>query len=161
MSERKKKKVVKERMPKFRSEDEERDFWAKHDVVDYFDWDKSVEGSFPALKPSTRTISLRLPQALLEEIKALANVELRSELFTARVFGEERRFGLVGFADFGRVWADYHRRPELDGDGLGIKYGVGGGLRVASGETFVLRLDVGWSPDANPVSGYLLAGHLF
>ena len=72
MSERKKK-VVKERMPKFRSEDEERDFWAEHHVVDYFDWDKSVEGSFPALKPSTRTISLRLPQALLEEIKALAN----------------------------------------------------------------------------------------
>ena len=73
MSERKRKKVVKERMPKFRSEDEERDFWAEHDVVDYFDWDKSVAGSFPALKPSTRTISLRLPQALLEEIKALAN----------------------------------------------------------------------------------------
>lgn len=73
MSERKKKKVVKERMPKFRSEDEERDFWAEHDVGDYFDWDKSVEGSFPALVPSTRTISLRLPQALLEEIKALAN----------------------------------------------------------------------------------------
>jgi predicted DNA binding CopG/RHH family protein len=73
MTERKKKQVVKERMPKFRSEDEERDFWAEHDVVDYFDWDKSVEGSFPALKPSTKTISLRLPQALLEEIKALAN----------------------------------------------------------------------------------------
>jgi predicted DNA binding CopG/RHH family protein len=73
MSERKKKQVVKELMPKFRSEDEERDYWAEHDVVDYFDWDKSVEGSFPALKPSTRTISLRLPQALLEEIKALAN----------------------------------------------------------------------------------------
>jgi hypothetical protein len=95
------------------------------------------------------------------KIKALANVELRSELFSARIFGDERRFGIVGFADFGRVWADYQRRPELDGDGLGIKYGVGGGLRVASGETFVLRLDVGWSPDANPVSGYLLAGHIF
>ena len=73
MSERKKKKVVRERMPKFRSEDQERDFWSEHDVVDYFDWEKSIEGSFPALKPSTRTISLRLPQALLEEIKALAN----------------------------------------------------------------------------------------
>jgi predicted DNA binding CopG/RHH family protein len=73
MSERKKKRVAKERVPKFRSEDEEREFWAAHDVVDYFDWDRSVEGSFPALKPSTKTISLRLPQALLEEIKALAN----------------------------------------------------------------------------------------
>jgi len=73
MSERKKSRVVKEGIPAFRSEDEEREFWAEHDVVDYFDWEKSVEGSFPALKPSTRTISLRLPQALLEEIKALAN----------------------------------------------------------------------------------------
>ncbi len=73
MSKRKKKPVVKESIPRFRTEDEERDFWAEHDVVDYFDWNKSVEGSFPALKPSTKTISLRLPQALLEEIKALAN----------------------------------------------------------------------------------------
>ena len=59
--------------PRFRSEDEERAFWAEHDVVDYFDWDRAVRGSFPALKPSTATISLRLPEALLEELKALAN----------------------------------------------------------------------------------------
>jgi outer membrane protein assembly factor BamA len=95
------------------------------------------------------------------KIKAFSNLELRSELFSAKIFGDERRFGLVGFSDFGRVWADYRDRPELDGRGLGLKYGVGGGLRVASGETFVLRLDVAWSPDANPVSGYLLAGHIF
>ncbi|GMR14367.1 MAG: BrnA antitoxin family protein [Gemmatimonadota bacterium] len=73
MSQRKKKPVVKERMPKFRTEDEERDFWAEHDVIDFFDWEKSVTGSFPALKPSTQTISLRLPKALLEELKTLAN----------------------------------------------------------------------------------------
>lgn len=60
-SKRKKKPVVKESMPRFRTEDEERDFWAEHDVVDYFDWNKSVEGSFPALMPSTKTISPRLP----------------------------------------------------------------------------------------------------
>lgn len=73
MGKRKKKPTVKEPLPKFRTEDEERDFWAEHDVVDYFDWEKSVAGSFPALKPSTQTISLRLPKALLEELKALAN----------------------------------------------------------------------------------------
>jgi len=95
------------------------------------------------------------------KIKAFANVELRSELFKARVLGDERRFGVVAFTDFGRLWADYERDPELDGTGLGLKYGVGGGLRVASGETFVLRIDVAWSPDANPLSGYLLAGHIF
>lgn len=94
-------------------------------------------------------------------IKAFSNVELRSELFSAKILGDERRFGVAGFTDFGRVWADYHDRPELDGTGLGLKYGVGGGLRVASGETFVLRVDVAWSPDANPISGYLLAGHIF
>jgi outer membrane protein assembly factor BamA len=95
------------------------------------------------------------------KIKAFANVELRSELFKAKILGDERRFGVVAFTDVGRVWADYKYDPELDGTGLGLKYGVGGGLRVASGETFVLRVDVAWSPDANPLSGYLLAGHIF
>ena len=58
---------------RFASEDEEREFWAVHDVVDYFDWEKAVDGAFPALKPSTTTISIRLPEAMLEELKALAN----------------------------------------------------------------------------------------
>lgn len=59
--------------PSFRSEEEEREYWAEHDVVDFFDWENSVRGSFPNLKPSTVTISLRLPRALLEELKTLAN----------------------------------------------------------------------------------------
>jgi predicted DNA binding CopG/RHH family protein len=62
-----------EKLPRFKSEDQEREFWAEHDVVDYFDWDRAVPGSFPALKPSTTTISVRLPEAMLEELKALAN----------------------------------------------------------------------------------------
>jgi len=95
------------------------------------------------------------------KVKVFSNLELRSELFSAKILGEERRFGIVGFADAGRLWADYGDDPELDGTGLGLKYGLGGGLRVASGETFVLRVDVAWSPDANPISGYLLAGHIF
>ncbi len=61
------------RLPRFASEDQERDFWAEHEVVDYFDWSKAVSGSFPALKPSTTTISLRLPGAMVDELKALAN----------------------------------------------------------------------------------------
>jgi predicted DNA binding CopG/RHH family protein len=73
MSKRKKQPRVREPVPEFRSEEEEREFWAEHDVVDYFDWENSVPGSFPALKPSTQTISLRLPKALLEDLKALAN----------------------------------------------------------------------------------------
>jgi predicted DNA binding CopG/RHH family protein len=60
-------------VPHVRSEEAERAFWAAHDVVDYFDWDKAVSGSFPALKPSTTTISVRLPEPMLEELKVLAN----------------------------------------------------------------------------------------
>ena len=51
--------------------------------------------------------------------------------------------------------------PELDGSGLGLKYGVGGGLRLQQGKTFVIRVDVAWSPDARPIGAYLTAGHAF
>ena len=60
-------------IPQFSNEDEERRFWAKHDVLDYFDWHKAAQPAFPSLKPSTRSISLRLPISMLEELKALAN----------------------------------------------------------------------------------------
>jgi predicted DNA binding CopG/RHH family protein len=60
-------------IPRFTNEDEERDFWASHDTVDYFDWSKAVPATFPELKPSTTTISLRLPASMIEELKALAN----------------------------------------------------------------------------------------
>ena len=61
------------RIPQFTSEDEEREFWAKHDTTDYFDASKMVKATFPNLKPSTRTISIRLPEALIEQLKVLAN----------------------------------------------------------------------------------------
>ena len=61
------------RAPRFRSEDAERAFWAKHEVSDYFDWARAVVATLPNLKPSTTTISIRLPEPLLEELKALAN----------------------------------------------------------------------------------------
>lgn len=60
-------------IPKFKDEDAERDFWATHDLTDYFDMYKAEEVIFPNLKPSTETISLRLPQYLLARIKQLAN----------------------------------------------------------------------------------------
>ena len=61
------------RMPKFKNEDAERKFWAEHDSTEYVDWSKAKRGIFPHLKPSTKTISLRLPQSLLEELKLLAH----------------------------------------------------------------------------------------
>ena len=61
------------RIPKFRSEAEERRFWEEHDSVDYFDWSRASVAQFPNLQPSTATISLRLPQGMLDELKVLAH----------------------------------------------------------------------------------------
>ena len=60
-------------IPKFKNEDEERDFWATHDATDYFDTSKSVELDLSKLKPTTESISLRLPAYLLSRIRELAN----------------------------------------------------------------------------------------
>ncbi len=59
--------------PKFKNEDEERKFWAKTDSAEYFDWSKAKKAKFPNLKPTLRTISLRLPEMLIHDIKILAN----------------------------------------------------------------------------------------
>ena len=61
------------KIPKLKNEDEERKFWAEHDSTEYVDWSKAKRAVFPNLKPSTKTISLRLPQTMLEELKLLAN----------------------------------------------------------------------------------------
>jgi len=60
-------------IPNFKTEAEERDFWEKHDSSDYLDWNNAQAVSMPNLKPSTKTISLRLPEGLLESIKIEAN----------------------------------------------------------------------------------------
>lgn len=60
-------------IPAFRSEAEELRFWETHDTSPFVDWSKARVAVFPNLKPSTETISLRLPAALLGELKALAN----------------------------------------------------------------------------------------
>ena len=60
-------------IPKFKNEDEERDFWATHDATDYFDMSKSVRLDLSKLKPTTESISLRLPAYLLMRIKEIAN----------------------------------------------------------------------------------------
>lgn len=60
-------------VPKFRNEDEEREFWATADSTEYVDWSKARRAVFPNLKPSTTTISIRLPETLLSELRALAN----------------------------------------------------------------------------------------
>ncbi len=99
------------------------------------------------------------------KVKVLGNLELRTEIVSFRALGKHMNFGVVAFADGGRVWADTSFHPELDGSRVGIKYGVGGGLRLQSGSSFVLRADVAYSPDASalgsPVGGYFAAGQMF
>lgn len=60
-------------IPKFESEDQEREFWATHDSTDHVDWSRAKPATFSRLKPTTQTISLRLPEFLLENLKMLAN----------------------------------------------------------------------------------------
>jgi len=61
------------KVPRFESEGKERDFWAEHDSTEYVDWNKGERVTFPRLKPSTKTISVRLPEALLDDLKYIAN----------------------------------------------------------------------------------------
>lgn len=60
-------------MPKFKTEDEEREFWSTHDSTEYIDYSKAKRTLFSNLKPTTRTISIRLPESLIEKLKVLAN----------------------------------------------------------------------------------------
>ena len=61
------------KVPKFKNEDAERNFWAKADSAEYIDWQKAEIVTMPKLKPSTKTISLRLPESMLDEIRTIAN----------------------------------------------------------------------------------------
>lgn len=61
------------KMPTFKSEAEERKFWESHDSTEYLDWSQAQAVTLANLKPSTKTISLRLPESLLDSIKAEAN----------------------------------------------------------------------------------------
>jgi predicted DNA binding CopG/RHH family protein len=87
---------MKKRVPEFRSEDKERAFWATHDSTDYIDWSQARQRKLANLKPSLRTISLRLPVAMIEDLKLLANkrdVPYQSllKVFLAERLEQERR----------------------------------------------------------------------
>ena len=61
------------KLPKFKNEDAERDFWAKINLSDYFEPSDFVPVSFPNLKPTTRPISIRLPEHMIDRVKERAN----------------------------------------------------------------------------------------
>jgi predicted DNA binding CopG/RHH family protein len=86
----------KKQVPEFRSEDNERKFWAEHDSTEFIDWKSAGRRKFPNLKPTLRTISLRLPVSMIEDLKVLANrrdVPYQSllKVFLAERLEKERR----------------------------------------------------------------------
>ena len=83
-------------IPDFKNEDEEREFWATHSPLDYFDIKDPKKASFPKLKPSVKSISIRLPEDMLAELKTLANkkdvpYQSLAKIFLARQISLERR----------------------------------------------------------------------
>lgn len=99
-------------------------------------------------------------------LRLAMNLELRAHLFKFGLFGQSFAFGVVGFADAGRVWADWVPRPDLDGTGLGLHPSFGGGVRLRWGETVLVRFDVAYAlPPAStldqPLGIYFDLGHIF
>ena len=81
---------MKKRIPKFRKENSERDFWSENDSSEYLNWKSAEKVLFPNLKPSTRAISLRLPESLLDALRQLANERDVPYQSLIKIFLQER-----------------------------------------------------------------------
>jgi predicted DNA binding CopG/RHH family protein len=64
---------MKTKLPTFDTEEQEHDFWSSHDSTEYVDWDRAQPVSMPHLKPSVQTLSIQLPESILDGLKTLAN----------------------------------------------------------------------------------------
>lgn len=73
MKQRPMKDTKKKKLPEFKSEEDEREFWAAADSTEYLDWSSAKRTKLVRLKPSLKTISLRLPVSMIEDLKVLAN----------------------------------------------------------------------------------------
>ncbi|MGA1824108.1 MAG: BrnA antitoxin family protein [bacterium] len=81
-------------IPDFKTDEEEFEFWSTHDFTEYLNYSKAKRGAFPNLKPSTRIISIRLPEYLIKDLKMLANkkdVPYQSlvKIYLAKIVQEE------------------------------------------------------------------------
>jgi hypothetical protein len=101
-------------------------------------------------------------------VKILTNIEIRSTPFPRfTIIGERFRVGTTTFFDAGRVWEDYVVVSAADGNSLGLKYGIGGGLFIQWGEAAIFRIEAAYSPDAVsenpglPVGIYVSDGLMF
>ncbi len=77
-------------IPKFKNEDEERDFWSENDSSEHLNWKSAERVLFPELKPSTRAISLRLPESLLDALRQMANERDVPYQSLIKIFLQER-----------------------------------------------------------------------
>jgi predicted DNA binding CopG/RHH family protein len=77
-------------IPIFEIEDDEREFWAVKDSTDYIDWNTAEDKVMPNLKPTTRTISLRISESMLEKIRLVANKRDVPYQSLIKIFLQER-----------------------------------------------------------------------
>jgi predicted DNA binding CopG/RHH family protein len=92
---------MKKKVPEFKSEEEEFEFWSKADSTQYLDWSKAKPVTLPKLKPALRTVSVRLPVAMIEGLKVMANqrdVPYQSllKIYLAERLEQERRLRRKG-----------------------------------------------------------------
>ena len=78
------------KIPEFKNEEEEFKFWSEHDSAEYIDWDKSGRAIYPNLKPTTKSIPIRFPQHMIEELKYLANKNNVPYQSLIKIYLEER-----------------------------------------------------------------------
>jgi predicted DNA binding CopG/RHH family protein len=81
---------MKKRVPKFKNENRERDFWSENDSSEYLNWKSAERVLFPNLKPSTKAISLRLPEPLLDALRQMANERDVPYQSLIKIFLQER-----------------------------------------------------------------------
>ena len=90
---------MKKRIPLFKNEADEQEFWSSHDSTHYIHWKEAKRATFPSLHPSMRSISLRLPQTMLEMLKVLANKKDVPYQSLLKIFLAER------------IQKEFHARP--------------------------------------------------
>ena len=99
------------------------------------------------------------------KLKVVGNVELRAQLLPFRVAGQRFNLGAIAFVDAGRVWADYGdveiAGQSLDDGFANFAVGVGAGMRLKWGETFIVRVDPGYSPTEKTFGFYINVDHIF
>lgn len=112
-----------------------------------------------------RSVRSILRQRYAGKVKLLANAELRGQAFRVQWANQKFRVGTVLFADAGRVWSDFStqhlRGVPLDKPFFDFSVGLGGGLRIQWGETFIIRADYAYSPTDSTTGLYIDVGQAF